>query len=127
MYNTGNALVPAGSVLVFDFLDAATFCSETAAPRVTEMVRMAEYAAEPILTGFDPAKLAAELAEVGWRLQETVSPAEIQRRYFSAHRQLLRMRACPFCLGSRWVIPNTIAHSIHSSEVNRASYLHFNS
>ena len=39
-------------------------------------------AGEPIITGFDPSTLAADLAPLGLRLRENLSPADIQERYF---------------------------------------------
>lgn len=39
-------------------------------------------AGEPLITGLDPSTLAADLAPLGLRLHEDLSPAEIQERYF---------------------------------------------
>ena len=38
---------------------------------------------EPMITGFDPAGLAADLATVGLRLHEDLGPADIEARYFA--------------------------------------------
>lgn len=39
-------------------------------------------AGEPMITGFDPDTLGAELKNLGWRLEENIGPAEIEKRYF---------------------------------------------
>ena len=38
---------------------------------------------EPMITGFDPAGLAADLATVGLRLHEDLGPSDIEARYFA--------------------------------------------
>lgn len=42
--------------------------------------------------GFDPATLAADLAKLGLRLQENLSPSDIQARYFEGRKD--RYYAC---------------------------------
>jgi O-methyltransferase involved in polyketide biosynthesis len=75
-------IAPAGSAIVFDYLDTDAFVPERAAVRVKRMQEAVRRSGEPMQTGFDPSTLAADLARIGLRLQENLSPAEIQDRYF---------------------------------------------
>ncbi len=77
------AVAPAGSSVVFDYLDAEAFIPEKAARRVQNMMEMVKRVGEPMLTGFDPSTLAADLDRVGLRLYEDLGPAEIQGRFFA--------------------------------------------
>ena len=73
---------PTGSSVIFDYFDNDAFIPEKAAPRVQGMMRSVQKLGEPMITGFDPSTLAADLYLVGLRLQEQLSPADIQERYF---------------------------------------------
>ncbi|TLM98520.1 class I SAM-dependent methyltransferase, partial [bacterium] len=73
---------PAGSSVIFDYYDNDAFNPERAAQRVKAGMEIARRAGEPQVTGFDSSVLAAELQEVGLHLQEHLSPADIQERYF---------------------------------------------
>ncbi len=64
------------------YLDTEAFVPEKAARRVQIMLKLVERVGEPMLTGFDPATLAADLASLGLRLQEDLSPADIEGRFF---------------------------------------------
>ena len=77
------ALAPAGSTLIFDYLEAEAFVPEKAARRVQRMQEIVRQMGEPMKAGFDPAQLAGELQKAGLRLEENLHPAEIQTRYFS--------------------------------------------
>ncbi|MGD8189381.1 class I SAM-dependent methyltransferase [Brevibacillus ginsengisoli] len=74
--------VPSGSSIIFDYLDAHAFIPERTAIRVKRMQNAVQMSGEPMITGLDPTNLAAELAIVGLRLEENLSPADIQERYF---------------------------------------------
>ena len=76
-------VAPPGSTVVFDYLDAEAFVPERAARRVHIMMRLVERVGEPMLTGFDPASLAADLASLGLHLEENLSPADIEARFFA--------------------------------------------
>jgi methyltransferase (TIGR00027 family) len=76
------AIAPAGSMVVFDYLDTDVFVPEKAAPRIHYMLRAVAGLGEPMQTGFDPLTLSAELAPLGLRVQEDLSPLNIQERYF---------------------------------------------
>jgi methyltransferase (TIGR00027 family) len=76
------AIAPAGSSIIFDYLDTDAFVPEKAAVRVQRMQQAVRMSGEPMKTGFDPSILAAELARIGLRLHENLSPADIEERYF---------------------------------------------
>lgn len=80
-------IASAGSAVIFDYLDTDAFFPEKAAKRVQVMIRDArQIASEPMITGFEPPVLAADLAPLGLRLCENLSPADIQQRYFQGRR-----------------------------------------
>lgn len=74
---------PAGSRIVFDYLDSYLLIPEKSAQRSREILMMAEQAGEPIKTLFDPKSLAADLDQAGFRLEENLGPSEINELYFS--------------------------------------------
>lgn len=75
-------LSPAGSAVVFDYLDTEAFVPERAAKRVQVMLEAFRQQSMPLITGFDPSTLAVDLESLGWRLHENLSPTDIQERYF---------------------------------------------
>jgi len=76
------AVVPAGSTLVFDYLDPDAFIAEKAALRVQRMLEITRRIREPMKTSFDPPALPAQLARTGWRLAADFNPSDIEQRYF---------------------------------------------
>jgi methyltransferase (TIGR00027 family) len=79
-----------GSTLVFDYLDTDAFIPEKAARRMQMMQGIARQVGEPMKTGLDPATLASDLAGLGLGLEEDLSPAEIQKRYFEGRTDRYR-------------------------------------
>jgi methyltransferase (TIGR00027 family) len=75
-------MAPAGSAVVFDYLDTDAFVAERAARRVRQGMEYTRRQGEPMKTGLDPDALAADLAPVGLRLTENLGPADIEERYF---------------------------------------------
>lgn len=75
-------ITPAGSSVIFDYLDADAFVPQRAARRVRMMQAATLRAGEPMKTGFDPSALATELQRNRLHLRENLSPADIQARYF---------------------------------------------
>jgi methyltransferase (TIGR00027 family) len=71
-----------GSTIVFDYLDADGFIPEKASKRLQQMQWMATRLGEPMLAGFDPSELAANLDRIGLRREENLDPAAIESRYF---------------------------------------------
>jgi methyltransferase (TIGR00027 family) len=79
-----------GSHLVFDYLDRFLFAPENqshASSRVIEFVRRQ---GEPLISGFDPSTLGAELVPLGFRLLEDLGPADLDERYFKDRADGLR-------------------------------------
>lgn len=72
---------PSGSTVVFDYYDLNMFDPEQSNPRQQERMEMLKQAGEPIITGFHPATLAVDLAEIGLRLCEDLNHEDIQNRY----------------------------------------------
>jgi len=72
-----------GTELVFDFIDPDVL-SGTAPPSVQRLRERTRAVGEAIITGLDPATLAADLQGSGWTLVEQLDGAEIHRRWFAA-------------------------------------------
>ncbi len=80
-------LAPAGSAVIFDYLDTDAFIPEKAAKRVKILIRdTRQIADESMITGFDPPALAADLARLGLRLQEDLNPSDIGKRHFRGRK-----------------------------------------
>lgn len=75
-------IAPAGSTVIFDYLDTDAFIPRKAAPRIQAMMYSVQQVGEPMKAGFDPFMLAEELAPLGLRLHEDLSPMDIAMRYF---------------------------------------------
>lgn len=73
---------PKGSSIIFDYLDSDAFIPEKASARVTRMQDAARFSGEPMLTGFHPPALAADLESAGFYLYEDLNPLNIEQRYF---------------------------------------------
>jgi methyltransferase (TIGR00027 family) len=74
---------PPGSAIVFDYFDPNLDCSGKAAERLRGILDSLEKLGEPLKAGFDSSTLAFDLESVGLRLQENLTPSDIQRRYFT--------------------------------------------
>jgi methyltransferase (TIGR00027 family) len=75
-------LAPAGSALIFDYLDTDAFIPGKASRRAEVMIELVKRVGEPMITGLVPGELAGDLARQGLRLKEHLSPADIQDRFF---------------------------------------------
>lgn len=75
-------IAPAGSSIIFDYLHTEAFVPEKADRRVQFMMEIVRRVGEPMLTGFDPSILAADLGRLGLHVQEDLSPSDIQGRFF---------------------------------------------
>lgn len=75
-------IAPAGSLVIFDYLDTDAFIPEKATRQVQLMREIVQRVGEPLKGGFDPAALAADLAGAGLLLRENLSPSDIEERYF---------------------------------------------
>jgi methyltransferase (TIGR00027 family) len=76
-------IAPAGSILVFDYMDGDITSSGAADGMSRAMNKVTRRAGEPMKTCFDPASIFAELEKFGLHLDEALSPAGIEERYFS--------------------------------------------
>ena len=75
-------IAPAGSIVVLDYLDIDAFIPEKSSPQIQKSLEYLRKIGEPMITGFNPSTLAEELASLGFSLQENLSPADIEERYF---------------------------------------------
>lgn len=75
-------IAPAGSSIIFDYLDTDAFIPGKAAKQVQLMQEIVRRVGEPLKAGFDPVTLATDLANIGLLLQESLSPSDIEERYF---------------------------------------------
>ena len=75
-------IAPADSTLIFDYLDTDAFIPEKSSPQMQKSLEYLRKIGEPMITGFNPLTLDEELASLGFRLHENLSPANIEERYF---------------------------------------------
>ena len=75
-------LAPKGSTVVFDYLDDKAFIPGKVSKQIQLIQASAREAGEPMQTGFDPLTLGDELKSLGFSLEENLSPAKIEERYF---------------------------------------------
>jgi methyltransferase (TIGR00027 family) len=75
-------LAPSGSSVVFDYLDTGFFAPENPHQSVRAVLDNVRRIGEPMSTGFDPPALAEGLTRRGLCLQEDLSAADIEARYF---------------------------------------------
>ncbi|MCL4503372.1 MAG: class I SAM-dependent methyltransferase, partial [Deltaproteobacteria bacterium] len=95
-------MTPAGSGVCFDYLDTEAFVPGKVTRRVQIMMDLVQRMGEPMITGFEPSTLAADLAGLGLRLEEDLGPAEIQDRFFAGRRD--GYRACEHAHFARAVV-----------------------
>ncbi len=75
-------IAPVGSTIIFDYFDTDAFIPEKSSPQMQKSLEYLRKIGEPVITGFNPSTLAEELASLGFSLQENLSPADIEERYF---------------------------------------------
>jgi len=80
----------AGSSIVFDYLDTDAFIPTKAARRTQLLQSIARQVGEPMISGFDPKLLEKDLQNLSFQLEENLSPAEIDLRYFSSRQDRYR-------------------------------------
>ncbi len=72
-----------GSIVVFNYADTNTFIPEKLSPQMKEFLKLLRKIGEPMkMSGFNPSRLAEDLKSLGFRLQEDLSPVNIEERYF---------------------------------------------
>jgi methyltransferase (TIGR00027 family) len=76
-------VAPVGSIVVFNYADTNTFIPEKLSPQMKEFLKLLRTIGEPMkMSGFNPSSLAENLKNLGFRLQENLSPVNIEERYF---------------------------------------------
>lgn len=76
------SLAPKGSELIFDYMDADPFEGKSTSEVIKQIMKFTKRRREPMITGFHRKELIAELSWAGFELIETLSPGQIQDRYF---------------------------------------------
>jgi methyltransferase (TIGR00027 family) len=79
-----------GSQLVFTYLDDAVFRQDGVPATFRELQQAVSAVGEPFVSGFEPHRLAHELREIGFDLEEDVEDAELVERYDPAGANDLR-------------------------------------
>jgi methyltransferase (TIGR00027 family) len=75
-------IAPAGSTIVFNYSDLDAFTPEKLSQETQKFHDFLQNIGEPVKTGLNPSTLAEDLACLGFRLDENLSPAAIERLYF---------------------------------------------
>jgi methyltransferase (TIGR00027 family) len=75
-------IAPVDSTLVFDYFDTDALIPEKSSPQMQKSLEYLRKIGEPMITGFNPSTLGEELASLGFRLHENLSPVNIEERYF---------------------------------------------
>lgn len=63
-------IAPAGSAIIFDYMDTDAFVPGRAAKRIQMSMEKCQEWGEPLITGFDPSMLAADLKRLGLHLHK---------------------------------------------------------
>lgn len=95
-----------GTELVFDYIDASSFAADRATPEAKRMVAERAGTDEPFRSGFDPRRIAGDLAEAGLLLIEDLGPQETQARYLAGRSDGVQIRA-----------PGHLVHARRSAEL----------
>jgi methyltransferase (TIGR00027 family) len=94
---------PAGSELVFDYLDQDAFAPDRASEETKRLAAERAQTEEPWVSGFDPRALADDLAHVGLTLDEDLDPARVAARYLANRSDGLRIAAAHWRLAAAHV------------------------
>jgi len=80
-----------GSEIVFDYFDAASLVAESQPPGLRMALELTRSQGEPIIFGFEPARLAAELESIGYEVVDDLGPPQQNERYFEVRADGLRV------------------------------------
>jgi methyltransferase (TIGR00027 family) len=80
-----------GSEIVFDYFDAASLVAESQPPGLRMALELTRSQGEPIIFGFEPARVAADLESVGFEAVEDLGPPQQNERYFEVRTDGLRV------------------------------------
>jgi methyltransferase (TIGR00027 family) len=75
-------VAPAGSTVIFDYLDTNALIPEKMSPKMQESLEFLRNIGEPMISDFNPSTLDEDLSSLGFNLHENLSPADIEERYF---------------------------------------------
>ena len=75
-------IAPAGSIVIFDYLDTNAFIPEKMSPKLQESLEFLRSIGEPMITAFNPSTLDEALSSLGFHLHANLSPVDIEERYF---------------------------------------------
>jgi methyltransferase (TIGR00027 family) len=71
-----------GSTIVLDYVHKDVFLPEKTSQILQIGLKFRQQHGEPWLTGFDPSEFAADLASIGLRIQEHLTPHDVEERFF---------------------------------------------
>lgn len=74
---------PSGSMIVFDYFSVDEFNEENISDNLQRKEKMMNKIGEPMKTGFDPTSMKQEMAELGLKVLENLSPMDIEKRYMT--------------------------------------------
>ena len=80
-----------GSEIVLDYFDAASLVAESQPPGLRMALELTRSQGEPIIFGFEPARLAAELESIGYEVVDDLGPPQQNERYFEVRADGLRV------------------------------------
>ncbi len=75
-------IVSGGYVVIFDYFDTDAFISKKSSPKIQKKQEIFQKLGEKMIMGFNPSTLAEEIVKLRLSLYESLSPADIKRRYF---------------------------------------------
>src|ERR1035437_4338194 len=75
-------VAPAGSIVIFDYLDINAFTPKKMSPKMQESLEFLRSIGEPMITGINPSTLDEILSSLGFHLHANLSPADIEECYF---------------------------------------------
>jgi len=79
-------LAPKDSAIVFDYFDTDAFIPEKSSPKMQKKQEVFQKLGEKMITGFNPVTLEEEIASLGLRLHDNLSPEDIEKRYFKGRK-----------------------------------------
>ena len=79
-------IAPADSVVVFNYLDIEAFNELNTDSNMKELMAMTQRVGEPMITGFAPKDMPANLEKIGLRLLEDLNSDAIRQRYSQGNK-----------------------------------------
>ncbi|MTI84493.1 MAG: class I SAM-dependent methyltransferase [Firmicutes bacterium] len=79
-------VAPAGSAVIFDYMDTDAFDPERVNKRMQLAMELVQQMGEPLITGFNPLTLDADLRRLDICLHENLSPSDIEEHYFQERK-----------------------------------------